>query len=222
LLIDVWAVLRHFYPYQEEVSVPWEDVLRQALRDTEDDESEADLIDSIRTLTRALKDGHARVERDGRRGIGWLPVRTTCVDDAVVVAASEDPNLAVGDVIETIDGAPAWPRAQAIAEGLSGTSQWRAFRACTWDGARGPGDGTVTWGIKRAGALTQVQTRYERHEIVPDNRPEAFGEPRARRAVRRPHPAFVDRPQAQAAEVGRRARHRVRSSRLPHPQRRPA
>lgn len=176
LLIDVWAVLRHFYPYQEEVSVPWEDVLRQALRDTEDDESEADLIDSIRTLTRALQDGHARVERDGRRGIGWLPVRTTCVDDAVVVAASEDPNLAVGDVIETIDGAPAWPRAQAIAERLSGTPQWRGFRACTWDGARGPGDGTVTLGIKRGGALTQVQTRYERHEIVPDNRPEAFGE----------------------------------------------
>ncbi|MGH1340497.1 MAG: S41 family peptidase [Nannocystales bacterium] len=176
LLIDVWAVLRHFYPYQEDVSVPWEDVLRQALRDTADDSTEADLIDSIRTLTRALQDGHARVEREGHRGIGWLPVRTACVGDAVVVAASEDPNIAVGEVIATIDGTPAWPRAQAIAERLSGTPQWRRFRACTWDGARGPGGNTVTLGIERGGAVEAVQTRYSLHEIVPDIRPDAFGE----------------------------------------------
>ncbi len=176
LLIDTWAVLRHFYPYQEDVSVPWEDVLRQALRDTQDDVSEADLIDSVRTLTRALQDGHARVERDGRRGIGWLPIRTTCVDDAVVVAASEHPDVAVGEVITTVDGVPAWPRAQAIADRLSGTPQWRSFRACTWDGARGPGGSTVTLGIERSGTLTEVQTGYGRHEIVPDIRPGAFGE----------------------------------------------
>lgn len=176
LLIDVWAVLRHFYPYQEEVSVPWEDVLRQALRDTADDATEADLIDSVRTLTRALQDGHARVERSGRRGIGWLPIRTTCIGDAVVVTASEDPNVAVGEVIATVDGAPAWPRAQAIAERLSGTPQWRRFRACTWDGARGPGGSAVTLGIERDGAVTEVQTRYAGHEVVPEPRPEAFGE----------------------------------------------
>lgn len=176
LLIDVWAVLRHFYPYQEDVAVPWENVLRQALRDTEDDVTEADLIDSIRTLTRALQDGHARVERNGRRGIGWLPVRTTCVDDALVVAASQDPKLTAGDVIVTIDGVPAWPRAQAIAERLSGTAQWRRFRACTWDGARGPGGSTVDLGIQRSGSVAQVQTRYAGHEIVEDTRPDPFGE----------------------------------------------
>lgn len=176
LLIDVWAVLRHFYPYQEDVSVPWEDVLRQALRDTEDDVTEADMIDSVRTLTRALQDGHARVERDGRRGIGWLPVRTTCIGDAVVVAASEDPNVAVGEVIATVDGTPAWPRAQAIAERLSGTPQWRHFRACTWDGARGPRGANVTLGIERNGTLAEVQTGYARHEILPAARLDAFGE----------------------------------------------
>ncbi len=176
LIIDVWTVLRHFYPYQEDVSVPWDDVLRQALRDTEDDLTEADLIDSIRTLTRALQDGHARVERDGRRGIGWLPIRTTCIDDAVVVAASEDPNIAVGEVIATVDGVPAWPRAQAIAERLSGTPQWRMFRACTWDSARGPGGSSVTLGIERSGTLALVKTLYAQHDIVPEPRPDAFGE----------------------------------------------
>ena len=78
--------------------------------------SEADMIDSIRTLTRALHDGHARVERDGRRGFGWLPVRTTCIGDAVVITTSEAPDFARGDVVTHIDGVPARPRATAIAQ----------------------------------------------------------------------------------------------------------
>ncbi len=174
LIIDVWAVLRHFYPYQEDVAVPWEAVLREALRDTQDDATEADLIDSIRTVTRALQDGHARVERDGRRGVGWLPIRTTCIDDALVVVASEDPNVSPGEVIVTIDGVPARPRAEAIAERLSGTPQWRRFRACTWDGARGPSGSTAALGIQRGGSLSVVKTRFDGHDIVPDTRPEAF------------------------------------------------
>lgn len=176
LLIDVWAVLRHFYPYQEDVDVAWEEVLRQALRDTADDASEADMIDSIRTLTRALHDGHARVERDGRRGFGWLGVRTTCIGDAVVVTASALPEVERGDVLTHIDGAPAYPRAAAIADRLSGTQRWRAFRACTWDGARGPADAAVELSLERAGATRTVSTTYLRHEPLPPDRPEAFSE----------------------------------------------
>ncbi len=176
IIVDVWAVLRHFYPYQDEVDVAWEAVLREALHDTADDTTEAELVDSIRTLTRALHDGHARVERDGQRGFGWLPVRTACLDQAYVVTASEDPRLRPGDVIDTIGGEPAYPRAQAIAARLSGTPQWRAFRACTWDGARGPGGASVTLGIIREGERSIVQTGYARHSPLPPDRPEAFVE----------------------------------------------
>lgn len=176
LIIDVWAVLRHFYPYQEDVDVAWEDVLRQALRDTADDASEADMIDSIRTLTRALHDGHARVERDGRRGFGWLPVRTTCVGDAVVITASETPDFERGDLLTHIDGAPARPRADAIADRLSGTERWRLFRACTWDGARGPSGTAVELTIERKGSPQTIATTYARHEPLPPDRPEAFSE----------------------------------------------
>ena len=176
LLIDVWAVLRNFYPYQEEVVVPWEEVLRQALRDTADDANEADMIDSIRTLTRALHDGHARVERDGRRGSGWLPVRTTCIGDRVVVTASEDPSVQPGDVVTHIDGEPAGPRADAIADRLSGTERWRRFRACTWDGARGPGGTAARLTLQRGDTRTEVDTTYARHEPLEPTRPEAFSE----------------------------------------------
>ena len=174
LIIDVWAVLRHFYPYQEEVLVPWDDVLRQALRDTADDTSEADMIDSIRTLTRALHDGHARVEREGRRGFGWLPARTTCIGDQVVVTASEDPNLQPGDVVTAVDGTPAGARAAALADRLSGTHRWRRFRACTWDGARGPNHGAVRLTVRRGGQELVVDTTYVRHELMESLRPEAF------------------------------------------------
>lgn len=176
LIIDVWAVLRHFYPYQEEVDVAWEDVLRQALQDTADDTSEADMIDSIRTLTRALHDGHARVEREGRRGFGWLPVRTSCIGDAVVITASEVPDFERGDVVTRIDGVPAHPRAMAIADRLSGTARWRRFRACTWDGARGPSDAAVELTVERKGVPRAVATTYSRHEPLPPVRPEAFSE----------------------------------------------
>ncbi len=176
IIVDVWAVLRHFYPYQDEVEVAWEEVLRQALREVADDTTEAELVDSIRTLTRALHDGHARVERDGRRGFGWLPVRTACLDGAYVVTASDDPNLQPGDIIEQIGDEQAHPRAEAIAQRLSGTPRWRMFRACTWDGARGPGGASVALTINRGGQRSIVQTSFSRHSPRPPQRPEAFSE----------------------------------------------
>lgn len=174
LIIDVWAVLRHFYPYQREVRVPWEAVLRQALRDTADDTTEADMIDSIRTLTRALEDGHARVEREGRHGHRWLPIRATCIDDAWVVTASQTPTLEPGDVITHIDGAPARPRAAAIAERLSGTQGWRDFRACTWDGLRAHSGQTAVLDVQRDGRDRSVPVEYSLFKPLPPARPEAF------------------------------------------------
>ena len=176
LLIDVWAVLRHFYPYQDEVGVAWEDVLREALRDTADDETEADMIDSIRTLTRALHDGHARVERQGHRGLGWLPVRTTCIDDQWVVTASQDDALHAGDRVTHIEDEPAEQRAASLAERLSGTPRWRRFRACTWDGAQGPSGAPVQLQVERAGKALTVDTTYGQPSPVPPPRPDAFGE----------------------------------------------
>ena len=176
LLIDVWAVLRHFYPYQQEVDIDWEAILRRALQDTADDTTEADMIDSIRTLTRALEDGHARVERDGRRGLGWLPLRTRCVGEQLVVTASETASVRPGDVIEAIDDVPARARASAIAERLSGTQQWRDFRACTWDGARGPGGGEVTLQLRRGSDTEAVRATYSRHDPLPPPRPDAFSQ----------------------------------------------
>ncbi|MEM6293174.1 MAG: S41 family peptidase [Myxococcota bacterium] len=174
LVIDMWAVLRHFYPYQDEVQVAWEAVLREALVNTQDDATVEDVLDSIRTLTRALVDGHARVERDGMRGLGYLPLRTECIGSEVVVTASEDPALRPGDVVVRHDGAPAFERAQQIATRLSGTSQWTRFRACTWDGARGPGGGPVTLDVERDGAEQAVQTTYARRSVMPPTRPEPF------------------------------------------------
>ncbi len=174
LMIDMWAVLRHFYPYQDDVEVAWEQVLRKALQNTRDDTTVEDVLDSIRTITRALVDGHARVERDGMRGLGYLPARTECLGDAVVVTASEDPALRPGDVVLRHDGAPAFERAQQIASRLSGTAQWTEFRACTWDGARGPGGGTVSLDIERDGTPQTVKTTFARRSVMPPTRPEPF------------------------------------------------
>lgn len=174
IIIDVWNVLRHFYPYQEEVHIPWEQVLRTALHDTIDDKTPEDMIDSIRTLTRALIDGHARVERDGVRGRGWLPARTECVEDQVVITASEDPKLHVGDVIVKIEGEAAFERSERIAERLSGTPRWRSFRACTWDGAQGQARATTQLHIQRGGKTLEVETTFARPRPLPPTRPPAI------------------------------------------------
>ncbi len=174
LLVDTWNALRHFYPYQDEVDVSWEDILREALRDTADDRTEADMLDSIRTLTRALQDGHARVDRDGMRGRGWLPMRTECVGEALVVTASDTPKVRAGDVIERFDDVPAMQRVRTIAERLSGTARWRRFRACTWDGARGPLDDPAQLQLQRGGSPIEATVRFDHRSPTPPQRPEAL------------------------------------------------
>ncbi len=174
-VIEVWNVLRHFYPYQQELELDWTSMLRTALVDAEDDVEIADIRDTLRGLLEPLEDGHGYVgyQRQGREGT--LPVRIELIEDQAVVTGTRDPDrFEVGDVIRQIGGAPARDQIVQIASRLSGTPQWRFFRAAAWETPRAGFGEVVQLRLERDGVEHTIEAEAER-ELTPQSpRPPAL------------------------------------------------
>lgn len=174
-VIEVWNVLRHFYPYQQDLALDWDAMLVSALRDTEDDASIDDVVDTLRGLLEPLHDGHGHVGHEGQGSPATLPVRLELVEDRVVVTGTRDPErFAIGDVIERIGGEPARSKIDAIAERLSGTPQWRWFQAAAWEAPRAPLGEVVELELERQGRTHRVAAEAERAPVPATPRPPAI------------------------------------------------
>lgn len=160
-VIEVWNVLRHFYPYQHTVAIDWDALLLDTLHDAEDDASVADTASTLWRLVRALEDGHGLVGHRDLLARGQLPIRVELVDDRAVITGTDDPqHFAVGDVVEAIDGRPFAPRVAEIAARLSGTPQWRSFRASAWEALAGPRDRSTTLQVRRGDRTRSIAARF--------------------------------------------------------------
>jgi len=156
-VIEVWNVLRHFYPYQHDLELDWDAMLVTALREAEDDESIADVCDTLRGLLTPLRDGHAEVAHLHPRETAKLPLRLEIVDGQAVVTGTHDPGrFAIGDVVTHIGERPARPWIEEIAGRLSGTPQWRQFRAAAWEAPRAGFGEVVELVVERDGDTRQV------------------------------------------------------------------
>lgn len=174
-VIEVWNVLRHFYPYQQDLALDWDAMLVAALRDTEDDRSVDDVIDTLRGLLEPLHDGHGHVGHQRQAAAATLPVRLELVEDRVVVTGTRDPErFAIGDVIERIGREPARARIEAIAARLSGTPQWRWFQAAAWEAPRAELGQVVELEVERNGRTERVACEAERAAVPPSPRPPAI------------------------------------------------
>ncbi|MCH9682745.1 MAG: hypothetical protein K0V04_15020 [Deltaproteobacteria bacterium] len=171
-VIEVWNVLRHFYPYQHELELDWEAMLIAALRDAEDDQSLRDVRNTLRGLLEPLHDGHGYVGHRGYSRQHTVPVRIELIEGKPVVTGTRDPEkFQVGDIVERIDGEPALPRIHAIAERLSGTPQWREFRAAAWEALAVAPEQRRTLQLERNGERHTVFADAEREEIPAPPRP---------------------------------------------------
>lgn len=174
-VIEVWNVLRHFYPYQQDLELDWDAMLLAALRDTEDDASIADVRDTLRGLLEPLRDGHAYVGHQRSATNVSLPVRLELIEGRAVVTATRDPQqFAIGDVVERIGDVSARARIQQIAATLSGTPQWREFQAAAWEAPRAELGQVVELMVERDGHEHSVRAEAERGAVPPPPRPPAI------------------------------------------------
>lgn len=159
-VIVVWNVLEHFWPYWDTVPVDWNAELDRALADALDDRSIDDHVQTLERLSAAAPDGHAETRCPGQARTVRPPFDVDLVEGQVVVTASADPALAVGDAILTIDGAPATERLAAEAALVSGSKQWRLVGARRHLGS-GPAGASLSLTVRRAGRdqpVTVVRT----------------------------------------------------------------
>jgi Peptidase family S41 len=174
-VIEVWNVLRHFYPYQQDLELDWDTMLLTALRDAEDDETIDDVRDTLRGLIEPLQDGHGHVGHQRHPATATLPVRLELVEGRAVVTGTRDPErFAIGDVVERIGGEPAHERIDRIAARLSGTPQWREFQAAAWEAPRAALGQVVELTLERGGKQHRVQAEAERAAVPAPPRPPAI------------------------------------------------
>jgi hypothetical protein len=160
-VVEVWNVFRHFYPYQDAVPIDWDALLVSALADAEDDVTLDDAASTLWRLVHALEDGHGLVSHRDLLARGQLPIRVELVEGEAVVTGTLDPQrFAVGDVIESIDGVALRPRVEEIVKRLSGSLQWRRFRAAAWEALAGPRDAVAKIALRRGKKSLTVDTSY--------------------------------------------------------------
>jgi len=129
-VVIAWNVFQHFYPYFDEAEVDWDKELTEALRSALQDSGEAEFFYTLSRLVAHLQDGHGNVFHQEHTRQAGFPIRVEWIEDRVVVTASEDPErFQRGDVILKIDGISAWRILRDAEEYISGSPQWKRYKA---------------------------------------------------------------------------------------------
>jgi hypothetical protein len=172
-VVEVWNVLRHFYPYQQEVQLDWDSVLERALLDAVDDEDRQDMVATLGRMLHALDDGHGEAGHT-RLHHRALPIRVELIEGEAVITATDDERFEVGDVVVAFDGEPMQSRLERIEQTLSGSPQWRRYKATAWMSTLGRRGNTAEVKIRRDGEVRVVEARYDRPEPLPAPRHAPF------------------------------------------------
>jgi hypothetical protein len=176
-VIVTWNVFRHFYPYWPESGVDWDARLVPQLTATLDAAKTTLHRDVLRQVVADARDGHGRVSDPKASVLGWMPLQFAKVGDGIAILVSTNPSVPVGAMVSSIDDAPAAKRFTEQAALVSGTPQWKEYRAlqdisrCTpgvdvrlvVDTGNGPRTATVTCektipaGERRPEIVTQLE-----------------------------------------------------------------
>jgi hypothetical protein len=173
-VVEVWNVLRHFYPYREVVASDWETILYEALVDAQDDETRHDTECTLRRMVHAMRDGHGEVGHQ-KRPLASLPFRFELIEEQPVITATADAErFVVGDVVERIGDVDVLARVEELEALVSGSEPWRRFKATTWETSRGPIGQRVSVTLRRGERRYTVWTRYEPFDPPRPARPETL------------------------------------------------
>lgn len=156
-VIIAWNVLQHFYPYFDVIEADWDQVLTGSLLDASDDRDAGDFDRTLGRMIAALEDGHGNsFHLDSGPGLVPLPFRMRWIQGRVVVThASKGVGAQVGDVVLTIDGRSVHEIVEEDLRFLSGSVQWRLYRALQRLG-KGPENTPVTLTVDRNGEALEL------------------------------------------------------------------
>jgi C-terminal processing protease CtpA/Prc len=175
-VVIAWNIFQHFYPYFDVVDVDWDAELTLALQRALADKTTRDFADTLSRLVAALRDGHGGVYHAIMSEDAGFPLKADWIEDQVVVTVTADPDrFQVGDVIESVDGVPAREILEKSEELLSGSPQWKRFRACSRFGF-GPKDSLAQLKIRRGDEHLDVECPRDSRQYLFEPRPENITE----------------------------------------------
>lgn len=124
--ITTWNLFKHFYPYWDQVEVDWDDALGPALQRAALAPDDRAYEQELRRLVAIPGDGHASV-RYAPEYVTELPLDWRWVEGNLVVTAVNQNvrEVALGTIVEAIDGTPIqylMAREMAL---ISGSPQWQ-------------------------------------------------------------------------------------------------
>jgi hypothetical protein len=176
-VVVAWNVLRHFYPYWDDVGVDWDARLQPQLETAQRAEGRAAQREALRALVADARDGHGSVvdPRD-REPRARLPLQLAVMEGRLVVTASAVPEEApVGAVVTQIDGVPARERFEKEMQLVSGSMQWREWRAAA-ELTAGPRGSTARLAVESGSARREVALTRTAAEPSLEKRPEPIAE----------------------------------------------
>ena len=128
--IILWNVFQHFYPYFEQVDTDWDATLQKGLVRALESSSRQETTDTLNWLVAQLHDGHGMVlDPMASANKRLLPVRFDWIENQLVIIASDNKHVEVGDIVTHIDGIESETYLQTNEELISGSPQWKRVRS---------------------------------------------------------------------------------------------
>ena len=134
-VVIAWNIFQHFYPYFNVVDVNWENVLRDALIRTFNDQNPEDFLKTLRWMVAQLKDGHGTVippvdtEDYLRFPFKVQYIQNKIIIDEVSSILDEKTCFKQGDLITSINNKPANQWLEEEKKLISGTLQHKTITA---------------------------------------------------------------------------------------------
>jgi hypothetical protein len=170
-VLDLWTVLRWFYPSFEDQQTDWDAELDPALQEAATATTSDAQRHALSRLTLALHDDHARVLRSGIDD-GLLPVLFRSLENRIIVAATSPAgsSIPIGSTLVMIDGVPAEEARRRASELMSAATAGFALRHSTYGIAFGKKGTSARLTIREPGSTrdtVQIVPRLDRGELVP-------------------------------------------------------
>jgi C-terminal processing protease CtpA/Prc len=130
---SAWGIFQHFYPYFDAIDCDWDAALLAGLRQASEATDEIAYLHTLQELIAKLQDGHGNVMRQDTRGRSIFPLLLAWAGDELVVIQKMQgvpDEVAVGDVVESIDGRTAKKCYADVSQRISAATEgWRRSAA---------------------------------------------------------------------------------------------
>ncbi|WP_157950197.1 S41 family peptidase [Vallitalea okinawensis] len=164
-IIITWNVIQHFFPYFDVLDIKWEEQLIPYLERALVDQTPEEFEEVLNELLVNLEDGHAIAYNENMKIRKALPVRFDLIEDRVVVSRSETPLLKTGDIILSIDGMDTLDYLYEKEKLISGSSQYKQYRALRYLAIGNEGD-KVSLQVKSHDSIKDIELAYNQSSVV--------------------------------------------------------